>query len=98
MQEFSLAPECCTRIFFPSVFSLHITKNEHFMRYAYTSREQKMIKKRLNAKVHTTQELNLLVILPDISCERPRVRRHLNVKIQNGIQDQGWHYGKGQIY
>ena len=40
-------------------------------------------KKLLNAEVHTTQELNLLVILPDLSCERPRVRRHLNVKIQN---------------
>ena len=39
--------------------------------------------KRLNAEVHTTQELNLLVILPDLSCEKPRVRRHLNVKIQN---------------
>ena len=39
--------------------------------------------KLLNAEVHTTQELNLLVILPDLSCERPRVRRHLNVKIQN---------------
>ena len=39
--------------------------------------------KLLNAEVHTTQELNLLVILPDLSCERPRVRRHFNVKIQN---------------
>ena len=29
--------------FFPSVFSLLITKNEHFMRYAYTSMGQKMI-------------------------------------------------------
>ena len=57
---------------------------------------QKYLKKLLNAEVHTTQELNLLVILPDLSCERPRVRRHLNVKIQNWMQ--GWHYGKGQIY
>ena len=30
-------------------------------------------------------ELNLLVILPDLSRERLRVRRHLNVKIQNCI-------------
>ena len=37
--------------------------------------------KLLNAEVHTTQELNLLVILPDLSCERPRVRRHLNVTL-----------------
>ena len=41
------------------------------------------LEKLLNAEVHTTQELNLLVILPDLSRERPRVRRHLNVKIQN---------------
>ena len=46
-------------------------------------KKKKKKKKRLNAEVHTTQELNLLVILPDLSCERPRVRRHLNVKIQN---------------
>ena len=39
--------------------------------------------KLLTAEVHTTLELNLLVILPDLSCERPRVKRHLNVKIQN---------------
>ena len=43
----------------------------------------RLFEKLLNAEVHTTQELNLLVILPDLSCERPRVRRHLNVKIQN---------------
>ena len=29
--------------FFPLVFSLHVTKNEPFMRYANTSMEQKMI-------------------------------------------------------
>ena len=39
-------------------------------------------KKLLNAEVHRTQELNLMVILPDLSCERPRARRHLDVKIQ----------------
>ena len=41
------------------------------------------LKKLLNAKVHTTQELNSLVTLSDLSCERPRARRHSNVKIQN---------------
>ena len=50
---------------------------DHYYDYDYDD------EKLLNAEVHTTQELNLLVILPDLSCERPRVRRHLNVKIQN---------------
>ena len=39
------------------------------------------IEKLLNAEVHTTQELNLLVILPDLSCERPRVLERESTKL-----------------
>ena len=49
MQDFFEHLKVVHDFFFPLVFSLHITKSEHFMRYAYTSMEQKMI--------HVTQAL-----------------------------------------
>ena len=35
---------------------------------AYTGLRVRVLGELLNAEVHTTQELNLLVILPDLSC------------------------------
>ena len=42
-----------------------------------------LIEKLLNAEVHTTQELNLLVILPDLSCQASLERENtkLNARL-----------------